>query len=188
MEPANHFVPLCLEEGFGSDVDVGQERHANALVCSDLGVLGFQREMEIVHVEDVPRLAERSRNTQHVIWHQPRFDDGFLSTVPVVPGTLGQQAGHLSGFVLQPPHQVTVLRVARFIDQANGHRFVLVALVSRGFCDQPGDFLVLTRESRVLDDQFPNFFESVGETCGNVGHFPFGDGIACDVKVNGDVT
>src|SRR6056300_734526 len=56
VKPTNHFVPLCFKEGFGTDVDVGEEGNAHSLLCTDLLMFGFQRKMEVIHVENIPCL------------------------------------------------------------------------------------------------------------------------------------
>ena len=131
VEPSHHLVPLCLEEGLRADVNVGKERYANSCLRTHFVVLVLKREMQIINVENVPRLTERAGDAHDIVGHQAGFQDLFMSTVSVVTAAFRKQAGHLTCFVFEAPHQMAVLGVAWFIDQADGDRFVVVALVAR---------------------------------------------------------
>ena len=187
MEPAHHFVPLRLKECFRTNVNVGKEGYTDTLFCRCLVMVRFEWEMKIVHIKDIPSLAKSTGDAQHVVWHQSRFDDGFLGTVPVVTFTLGKQACHLPGFVFKAPDQVSVFCVAGFVDQPNGDRLVFVSLVPGGLGDQSCNFLMLARELRIFHNQFPDLLQSVGKTRRDVRHFSFRDGVACDVKMDGNI-
>ena len=136
VEPAYHLVPLGLEEGLRPHVNVGEERHAHPGFGADLVVLVFEGEMEVIDVENVACLTERTGDTHDVVGHQSCFQNLLVSTVSVITAPLREQAGHLACFIFKTPHQVAVFGVAWFIDQADGHRFVVVALVPRIFGEE----------------------------------------------------
>ena len=100
VEPAYHLVPLGLEEGLRPHVNVGEERHAHAGFGADLVVLVFEGEMEVIDVENVACLTERTGDTHDVVGHQSCFQNLLVGTVSIVTAPLREQTGHLACFIL----------------------------------------------------------------------------------------
>ena len=110
-----------------------------------------------------------------------------MGPITVVAGPFGEQAGHLPRFVFKTPHEVTVLGVSRLVDQADGHRLVVVPLVARTLCQQSRDFLMLARQVGILNDEFANALQAVVETGRDIRHLPFRGGIPGDVVMDRNV-